>query len=307
MELRDLRYFCTTAELEHVTRASEKLNIAQPYLTRVIHQIEEEVGGELFEKNGRRIRLNSNGELFYKYAKKVLADMELLYEEIGYIFDRKEQTITLLSNTEAFSTRMIQAFKKENPHYALTVLHANYQEMADALVSGEAQFAISCPPIRMDDNLELIETIDAFNIRGCVLLPPGHPLIKKGFVSVDDLRNEKLVTMPRGSAMRNRLQPFFDQYNYRPDIVVESNNLNMITQAVQGGLGYAFLTEVIMADYPELRDQVVTVDTLDDVGYYGFSYNRLTVNSRNAAHFKNFILSFFNELKANIADAHVLD
>lgn len=307
MELRDLRYFCTTAELEHVTRAAEKLNIAQPYLTRVIHQIEEEVGGELFEKNGRRIKLNSNGEVFYKYAKKVLADMELLHEEIGYIFDRKEQTITLLSNTEAFSTRMIQAFKKENPHYALTALHANYDEMVDALIAGDAQFALSSPPIRMDDNFELIETIDAFNIRGCVLLPPGHPLINKGVVTVDDLRNEKLVTMPRGSAMRNRLQPFFDEYNYRPDIIIESNNLNMITQAVQGGLGYAFMTEVIMADYPELKGQVVTIDTLDDVGYYGLSYNRLAINSRNAAHFKSFILNFFKELKTAIADAHILD
>ena len=41
MELRDLRYFCMTAELEHVTKAADKLGVAQPYLTKVIGQIEE--------------------------------------------------------------------------------------------------------------------------------------------------------------------------------------------------------------------------------------------------------------------------
>ncbi len=85
MELRDLRFFCLTAELQHVSKTAEKLGIAQPYLTKIIGQIEEELGTQLFDKVGRQIRLNHYGEVFYIKAKKVLADMENLYTEMDYV------------------------------------------------------------------------------------------------------------------------------------------------------------------------------------------------------------------------------
>lgn len=72
MDIRDLRYFCLTAELEHVSKAAEKLGIAQPYLTKIIGQIEDEFGAELFDKVGRKIKLNNDGEVFYQNAKKSL-------------------------------------------------------------------------------------------------------------------------------------------------------------------------------------------------------------------------------------------
>ncbi len=296
MELKDLRYFCTTAELEHVTRAAEKLNIAQPYLTRVIHQIEAEVGGELFDKTGRRIKLNSNGEVFYKHAKKMLAGMELLHDEMDYLFDRKEQTITLMSNTESFSTHLIHAFNDISPDYSLSILQVKTNEMLDALISGEAQFALSSPPLPTDGVSDVVETIDVFSALGCILLPPGHPLLGQKSVTIDDLRNEKLITMPKGSGMRNRLQPIFDEYHYYPKILCESDNLNVITQAVQSGMGYAFVTEVIMMDYPALWENVARIEIPDVVGYYGLSYNKLAIDGRNASHFKSFIVDFFNDL-----------
>ncbi|MEG1461458.1 MAG: LysR family transcriptional regulator, partial [Oscillospiraceae bacterium] len=264
--------------------------------TRVIHQIESEVDCELFSKNGRRIKLNSNGEVFYKYAKKVLADMEILFSEMDYILERREQTITLISNTESFSTQLINDFNRNSPDYSLSILQVRTNEMLDALVNGDAQFALSCPPLPVDGISDVIETINVFGAVGCLLFPSGHPLLNKKSISVDDLREEKLITMPKGSGMRNRLQPIFDVNNFHPRIICESDNLNVITQAVQSGVGYAFVTEVIMMDYPELWGNVRKVDIPDVVGYYGLSYNKHTVAGPNAANFKKFIVNFFNEL-----------
>lgn len=296
MELRDLRYFCLTAELEHVTKAAERLSIAQPYLSRVIQQIEDEVGGKLFDKQGRRLKLNSYGEVFYRSAKKVLADMELLYDEMNYLFERKERTITLLANTESFSTHMIHAFNKTNPDYFLSILQVRFDEMEAALINGEADFVLSCPPLVTLGISDFIETINIFSVIGCLLFPPGHRLLQKDAVSIDDIRNEKIITMPRGSAMRNRIQPVFAENNYYPEIVFESDNLNVITQAVKNGVGLAFVTEVIMTEYPELWPYVKRIDVPDVVGHYGLSYNKLTISSEKAQHFKNFIVKFFDEL-----------
>ncbi len=296
MDIKDLRYFCVTAELEHITKAAEKMNIAQPYLTRVIHQIEEEAGGELFDKTGRRIRLNANGQVFYKYAKRVLADMDVLHSEMDYLFERREQTVTLTCNIESFSRRLVLAFNQEKPDYSLEVLNATYPEVVAALISGETQFALTSPPIPTDSAKD-IETIPIFASEGLLLLPPGHPLLGQEKVGIDEIREDDLVTMPRGSGMRIRLQPIFDLFDYRPRIVLESNNLDVITSAVMAGVGIAFVTDVILADHPELRENIVRVDEPDVVGYYGLSYNRFTVEGRRAKEFLEFIKTFFSELQ----------
>lgn len=307
MELRDLRYFCVTAELEHVTKAAGQLNIAQPYLTRVIHQLEEEVGGPLFDKSGRRIKLNSNGEVFYRYAKSVLADMDRLHAEMAYLFDTKEQSVTFLCSTESFSIRLMEAFNKQNADYSLAVLQTKSEDMAEELISGRAQFALSSPPLSAGSNMGIIQTDEVFHDRGYVICPPGHPLLRKSIVTIDDLRGEKLVTMPKGSAMSNRLQPIFDEYNYQPKVVFESFNLNMVTRAVLGGLGYAFVTGLILADYPEVMDLALAVDVSDDVGHYGLSYNRLSVAGRNTTHFKNFVVDFLSNLQSDLLKMGLVD
>lgn len=64
MELLQLKYFCTVARLEHMTKAAEELRIAQPALSRKIARLEESVGVPLFDRHGRRIRLNAYGKAF---------------------------------------------------------------------------------------------------------------------------------------------------------------------------------------------------------------------------------------------------
>lgn len=300
MELRDLRYFCLTAEMEHVTNAADKLGVAQPFLTKVIRQIEEDVGGALFTKVGRRIKLNADGEVFYKNAKKVLADMERLYAEMDYVFDRKEQTITLMYNTEAFGPRLIRAFKEHNPHYSITFLHVSQQEMIDSLVNGDAEFAFCCPPIAATSNTEIV-TEPKIGIRGCVLLPPNHRLLGQKSITLDDLRGEPFITMPKKSAMRNKLQSVFDYYDFHPKTVVEANNLNMLTQAVESGMGYAIITKLIIEDYPQLKPNCVDLDAEADIGYYALSYNKSTLENRNAKDFRDFFMKFLCDIRDFLA------
>lgn len=302
MELKDYRYFCATAELEHVTKAADKLCITQPYLTRVIHQIEDEVGGELFDKSGRRIKLNANGKVFYKYAKRVLADIDILNNEMEYLFDRKERTITLLCNTESFSTRLIHDFNCKSPDFSVSILQTNSDEMIPSIIDGRAQFSISSPPLPTKGISDVIVSEKVFGVVGCLLLPPGHPLLAKSAVDIDDLRNEKLVTMPKGSGMRNRLQSLFDEYHFYPKILCESDNLSVIVQTVMSGFGYAFVTKLIMLDYPELWKYVRKINVPDVVGYYGICYDKFSIKGRNEAAFLDFLHEFFDDLNRQLEE-----
>lgn len=83
MDLRDLRYFETIAELQHVGRAALRLHRTQPALTSSVRRLEEDCGAQLFEKAGRGIRLTPAGHVLLKWARRMRFDVEDARRELG--------------------------------------------------------------------------------------------------------------------------------------------------------------------------------------------------------------------------------
>ncbi|WP_407305506.1 LysR family transcriptional regulator, partial [Acinetobacter sp.] len=71
MELRYLRYFVTVVEEQSITRAAEKLGMAQPPLSRQIQKLEEELGIALFERGSRPVKTTEAGLFFYQHAVQI--------------------------------------------------------------------------------------------------------------------------------------------------------------------------------------------------------------------------------------------
>jgi DNA-binding transcriptional LysR family regulator len=85
VDLRDLRYFETIAELQHLGRATAKLHRSQPALTSSIRRLEAECGAALFEKAGRGIRLTEAGKVLHKWAQRMRFDVEDAKRELSAI------------------------------------------------------------------------------------------------------------------------------------------------------------------------------------------------------------------------------
>lgn len=82
MELQQLKYFTVAATELHITRAAEILHIAQPALTQSIKRLENELGVQLFIRNGRNIILSDTGKLFYKKITPILNQLENVADEV---------------------------------------------------------------------------------------------------------------------------------------------------------------------------------------------------------------------------------
>src|ERR1700730_10383243 len=78
MDLRDLKYFVAIADQEHFDRVSKQLRIAQPALSRRMKSLEREIGGDLFERLPRGVRLTKLGQFFLKDAKWIAAETSLV-------------------------------------------------------------------------------------------------------------------------------------------------------------------------------------------------------------------------------------
>ena len=82
MDEIELRYFIAAAEAESVSRAAEKLHIAQPAVSMMIRKLESELGAELFERNANRIRLNRTGDTALIYAKAIIHDIDEMRSKV---------------------------------------------------------------------------------------------------------------------------------------------------------------------------------------------------------------------------------
>ena len=104
MELRDLRFFCLTAELGSVTRAAEELGVSQPFVTKVIHQLEEELGILIFERTNKGITLTDEGREFITYARKAVAQYGIL-EDRYLAGDHKKERFSVSTQHYNFAIR----------------------------------------------------------------------------------------------------------------------------------------------------------------------------------------------------------
>ena len=97
MELRHIRYFKAVAEELNFTRAAEKLNIAQPPLSRQIQDLEQDLGTKLFIRNPHKILLTHEGELFLQYANQILDLVNRSAEEVREVKEGLQGTLYIAS------------------------------------------------------------------------------------------------------------------------------------------------------------------------------------------------------------------
>ena len=272
MEIRDLRFFCLTAEMEHVTKAAEKLGVAQPFLTKIIGQLEKEVGVPLFDNVGRRIKLNKYGKILYSHAKKILVELDNLRDDMDNLIERQSRTIYVLTNTESLYPELVLEYQKLHSETVLSMSYASREEMINALRTGDADFAVSSPPIS-EDLARGIKTETVFKEHACALLPPGHPMLSKKVLAFQDMADTDLITTTQDSALRMNLAPIMEKYDYHPNIVCETNDFSLIIKSVLSGRGYAIIPRSLFFSIPSIRQYCVASAYEDTLGEIGISYS----------------------------------
>ena len=139
MELRHLRYFCAVAEEKNMTRAAEKIFMAQPPLTRQIKQLEEEVGVQLIQREARGITLTPAGEYFWKQAQLILEKLASCVEESRRIDAGKKRIFRIGFVPSIFYGQLPQLVRRLRQQHKVDVeLHEmKTGEQIEALKSGK--------------------------------------------------------------------------------------------------------------------------------------------------------------------------
>ncbi len=242
MELRHLRYFVVVAEELNITRAAQRLQMAQPPLSQQIHQLEEDLGVTLFHRRNRRIELTDAGQIFLEEARRTLAQAEharrmaqrAQRSEIGRIVIGfvSETTYDLLP-------AMLQAYRARFPQVEVILREMTTTQQVQALQKGRIHFGVLRPPVPESDlNLHIIRR-EPF----VIVLPASSDFASDETLALLALREEPFVLFPRviSPGVYDQVISLCNQAGFSPLIVQEATELHTILGLVAVGIGVSLL------------------------------------------------------------------
>jgi DNA-binding transcriptional LysR family regulator len=236
MDLRDLRYFETIAELQHVGRASAKLHRTQPALTSSIRRLEHDCGAPLFERAGRGIRLTPAGKVLLKWAQRMRFDVEDARREIAAIGQGLAGHVRIGIVPTAAQFLLPAAARQllqEGPEVALRTVVGLVEALKPLLRQGEIDLMIATETPAEPGYVSKLLAEDAI----VVAASANHELFR-GQPTLKDLTRYRWALQPPGAPTRDWLDHTFDRKRLpRPQVQVESTMLLMLpTLIVQTGL-----------------------------------------------------------------------
>jgi LysR family transcriptional activator of glutamate synthase operon len=236
MELRQLRYAEAVARHRHFTRAAEELHVAQSALSHQIKRLEAELGVELFERTSRSVAPTEAGEALVARARRVLADVEGVREEIDELRGLVRGRIwigALLPAGELDVPALLAAFREKHPGIEVGLREGTAADMRRHLAEDDVDAAFS---LAFDDPPAGFESERLAEEELVATFPPGTaPGAER--VRAADLAALPLVMPRSGSAVKAALDAFFARGGHELRVALESGDPFLLRCLVSGGFG----------------------------------------------------------------------
>ncbi len=250
MELRHLRYFVAVAEELNFTRAAEKLRLAQPSLTRQIHNLEEELGVRLLDRTRNQVSLTEEGRSFLVDARRLVV---LSLESVKSVqrFSRGESGQLNLGYLFKFNFDLLPAtlaaFYQACPEIAVNLFDMSPAEQLRALEARKIDLGFVGLRPAASKNLATLAWECVAHHDVVVVLPAQHPLAKRSRIRMTDLKPMFFVAMSEETHPGSRvwLSGLCQQAGFTPRVLQDVDLESGIMTFVAEGLGVTLAREQI--------------------------------------------------------------
>lgn len=243
MKLLQLRYIREVVRQNlNVSLASEALHTSQSGVSRQIQLLEEELNLLIFQRNGKRlIGITEPGEIILNLAEQVLRETENI-KRIGEEFTQKDKgTLTIATtHTQAryFLPPAVKKFISVYPGVSLNIHQGNPTQVAEQVLSGEADLGIATESISSYDKLLCLP---CYTWNRCIVTPEGHPLLKDKPLTLDKIAKYPLITYDFAFTGGSTVRRVFTQAGIEPTIVLSAIDADVIKTYVNLGLGIGLM------------------------------------------------------------------
>lgn len=262
MDIRQLEYFVQAARLNSFSRAAESLYITQPTISKMIRNLETELGADLFYREGKSIRLTDAGELLLVKAQNIVESFASLSSELDSLRNLKRGHIRIGLPPmvgASFFPAVIGEFHRKYPEVKIRLHEDGAKKVEDDVESGLLDIGAIVLPVDqtrfhsftfVEEKLEL-------------LVPAGHRLDGARQVPLKELAEEEFVLFREDFALHDRIISECVKAGFQPKVIYESSQWDLISRMVAAGMGIALLPETICRDIN--RSQVTVIPLTEPV------------------------------------------
>lgn len=278
MDIRHLKYFVAVVEEQSFTKASEKLYIAQPPLSRQIQNLEDELGLQLLERTSRPVKTTEAGQFFYQYAKKILSNIDQMVsmtKRVGQV-DKTLRIGFVGSLLLGLLPQIIYELRKLLPNVSIDLVEMGTLEQLEALKKGDidvgfGRLKVSDPSIKrvLLRNEPLILAINKF-----------HPLAQYNQgVHLTDIIDETILCYPNTNLhnFANYIHNLFAEHGLNPKKIKYLSTIQLALGIVASGEGVCIVPQNSRAIHMTNLTYLPILD-IDAVSPIFLSYRNLEEN-----------------------------
>ncbi|MEC0239104.1 LysR family transcriptional regulator [Paenibacillus dokdonensis] len=299
MELRQLQYFLKVAQKEHVTQAAEELHVAQSAVSRQIHQLEEELGVQLFMQKGRNLQLTPVGQLFCKRVDSILKDLDKAVLEVHEFLDPEQGEIRI-GFPHSLGIHLIPSvvaeFKQRYPNVKFRFKQGMFPSLIRDVISAEVDLAFISP---FPEKHEQVEGEIMLTEELYAILPPNHPLAGEESITLNQLKEDKFVLFSKGYSLRPIVWHACLEAGFTPKIAFEGEETDTIRGLVAAGMGVSILPEMALFQTNPLQPARVSISEPKVTRTIGLIHRSDDKLPRVAQAFRSFLLSYFGLQQQN--------
>ncbi len=252
MDIRQLRYFCAIAEEGQISRAAQRLHIAQPPLSYQLKLLEEELGVKLVDRNTRNLSLTQAGHVFYQRAEQILGMLQAAASEVKDV-EYGVNGILAIGSPPAIGNiyipERIARFHKEYPYVRFQWREGHTFRILELLEADMIEFGI----VRLPVPAGAYEQLPLLTESWLAVARHDDPVWQgKNALELEELDGVPLIMMHRQSGIycHDMVVDEMKAKGITPDIVCESDNISAILALVDKGIGMAILPESTLSVRP---------------------------------------------------------
>lgn len=253
MELRHLRYFLTVADTLNFSRAAERLRVAQPSLSRQVHDLEEQLGFRLFERSTAKVQLTEAGRFFQQQMEKFLMQLDIAVtggQRIAKGTTGNFRIGTDWNTARLFVTDAARELHQGHPGLSIDFVELPGYEHAQAIRDRNIDVGFVSAKLltpRQDIGYRLLCTCPMKAI-----LPMAHPLANQTEVRLRDLREERWITIREEEipGFKILLLQVLKPAQFTPKFGRRARSFEGMLAFVGTGEGIALLPEIFLPPEP---------------------------------------------------------
>ncbi|WP_374788890.1 LysR family transcriptional regulator [Brucella oryzae] len=249
MTLHKLEIFCLVCEFQSVTRAAERMRVAQPVVTAHIRFLEEKLGVRLFERSGRRLVLTAAGRRVHTWANEVITRTRELERELNISGDAEVGTAIVSASMTVASyvlPPLFSTFRQVHATGGISLLVSNPQLVTASVRDGSCDFGVCILDPRHD--------VDGLNVEKLwterlVLVAAAGSTLAGEAVSPEEIAALPFVSSPRNQVRRELEEDALRAHGIvGRRVVLELGHPEAMKQAVRAHAGVAFVMETSVRD-----------------------------------------------------------